>query len=142
MGMRYLRWWSPKGRPVGIALTRALVIAHLCYVPMNILPIRLGRSIHITCPRWACDRALLASQLEAMPGPQLVLVRYAPDHDQNEEWVYNRADIDHAKVVWAREIPGVDLQPLLDYFRGRKIWVVPVDVHPGTMREYSATRAP
>ena len=142
MGLRYLHTWSPNGRPVGVAMTRALVIAHLCFVPMNILPIRLGRSIHTACPLWACDRAHIASELEAVPGPQLVLVRYAPNHDQNEEWVYNRADIDHAKVVWAREIPGVDSQPLLDYFRGRMVWILPVDVHPTKLHTYTEARAP
>jgi len=46
---------------------------------------------------------------------------------RHEEWVYNSADVDHAKTVWAREIPGVDLQPLLEYFRNRKVWTVDPD---------------
>jgi len=142
MGLRYVHTWNPGGRPVGAALARAFVLAHLCLIPMNILPIRMGRSIHTSCPLWACDRANLASELEAMPGPQLVLVRYSVAHDPNEQWVYNRADIDHAKVVWAEEIPGVDVQPLLDYFRGRKIWLLSVDEHPTKLREYSAPHSP
>jgi hypothetical protein len=142
LAMRYLRTWRPRGRPAGIGLTRALFAFHLLLVPMNILPIRLGRSIHTTCPMWACDRALIASELEKMPGQQLVLVRYAPGHNQNEQWVYNRADIDHAKVVWAQEVPGQDLQPLLDYFHGRKVWVVAVDSHPTILQAFTAARAP
>ena len=142
MGLRYLRTWSPGGRPVGIAMTRALVLAHLCLVPMNILPIRVGRSIHTSCPVWACDRAILASQLESMPGKQLVLVRYSPAHNPNEQWVYNRADIDAAKVVWAQEIPGLDPQPLLDYFRGRKVWLLAVDSHPTKLQDYTPARSP
>ncbi|HTQ85063.1 MAG TPA: hypothetical protein VMI93_02530, partial [Candidatus Solibacter sp.] len=141
-GLRYLRTWSPGGRPVGIAMTRALVLAHLCLVPMNILPIRVGRSIHTSCPVWACDRAILASQLESMPGKQLVLVRYSPAHNPNEQWVYNRADIDAAKVVWAQEIPGLDPQPLLDYFRGRKVWLLAVDSHPTKLQDYTPARSP
>lgn len=29
---------------------------------------------------------------------------------------------------WAREIPGVSLQSLLDYFRGRQVWIVEPDL--------------
>jgi ketosteroid isomerase-like protein len=49
----------------------------------------------------------------------------------HHEWVYNAADIDAAKVAWAREVPGQDLKPLLDYYHDRKIWLVNADAaHP------------
>jgi len=54
------------------------------------------------------------------------------------EWVYNLADIDHAQVVWAREIPGVDIRPLLEYFRGHTVWLVERDVNPVQLRPYVA----
>ncbi len=57
----------------------------------------------------------------------LVIVRYTTWHNALQEWVYDRADIDDAKTVWAREIPGVSMQPLLDYFRGRDVWLVEPD---------------
>jgi hypothetical protein len=65
--------------------------------------------------------------LAAMPGQHLVLVRYSKDHNSGEEYVYNDADIDHAKTVWAREIPGMDLSPLLSYFRNRDAWLFEPD---------------
>jgi hypothetical protein len=142
LGLRYLRSWKPKGRPVGIGFTRGLVIFHLLLVPMNILPIRMGRSIHTACRVWACGRAQFQSQLEAMSGPQLVLVRYATQHDLNEEWVFNKADIDHSKVVWAREIPGQDLRPLLNYFHDRRLWLLQPDAHPTQLQEYTPAHAP
>jgi hypothetical protein len=75
-------------------------------------------------------RAEFSSELNHVPGEQLAIVRYSSDHDPGEEWVYNRADIDHAKIVWAREIPGEDIRPLLDYFRNREVWLVEPDADP------------
>jgi hypothetical protein len=62
-----------------------------------------------------------------MPGEHLVLVRYGDCHDAGEEYVYNDADIDHARIVWAREVPGQSLAPLLSYFRNRDVWVLEPD---------------
>ena len=62
-------------------------------------------------------RKPVETQLASLPGEHLVLVLYSKDHNSGEEYVYNEADIDHAKTVWAREIPGMDLGPLLTYFR-------------------------
>ena len=72
-------------------------------------------------------RKPVEQQLAALPGQHLVLVRYSKDHNSGEEYVYNDADIDDAKTVWAREIPGVDLTPLLSYFRNRDVWVYEPD---------------
>jgi hypothetical protein len=76
-------------------------------------------------------------QLAALPGEHLVLVRYSKDHNSGEEYVYNEADIDHAKTVWAREIPGVDLAPLLQYFRNRDVWVYEPDEDDSVVSPYS-----
>jgi hypothetical protein len=79
--------------------------------------------------------------LEATPGNHLVLVRYAPNHFVGQEWVYNAADIDHSRIVWAREIPGRDVRPLLEYFRDRMVWVVEADALPPKLEEYQGSAA-
>jgi len=79
----------------------------------------------------------LVTQLNAMPNDQLVVVRYAPDHPPFIDWVYNKADVDHAKVVWAREIAGVDMKPLFEYFRGRTVRVLEPDKQPLEFKPYS-----
>jgi hypothetical protein len=82
-------------------------------------------------------RVKFLKQLESTPGDHLVLVHYTTEHDVGQEWVYNRADIDGAKVVWARVIPGVDSRPLLDYFRGRTLWSVEADSDPPRLERVS-----
>jgi len=61
---------------------------------------------------------------------QLVIVRYTLNQNPHMEWVYNGADLEHAKVIWAREIPGVDIRPLLDYYRDRNVWLLEPDKAP------------
>lgn len=77
-------------------------------------------------------------QLKATPGKHLVIVHYADDHVPQHEWVHNAADIDGSQVVWARDIPGVDLKPLLDYFSDRKVWLVNADSEFPTLEPYAS----
>ena len=82
-------------------------------------------------------RKTVEQLLAAMPGQHLVLVQYSPDHNSANEYVYNKADIDNAKTVWARKIPGMDLSPLLQYFRNRDVWVFEPDVDDSSVRPYA-----
>ena len=82
-------------------------------------------------------RKPVEEQLAALPGRHLVVVRYSKDHNSGEEYVYNEADIDHAKTVWAREIPGMDLRPLFSYFRNRDVWVYEPEDDDSVVRPYS-----
>jgi hypothetical protein len=72
-------------------------------------------------------RRPIEQQLDKVPGEHLVLVRYGDCHDAGEEYVYNDADIDRARIVWAREVPGQSVAPLLSYFRNRDVWVFEPD---------------
>ena len=73
-----------------------------------------------------------------MPGRHLVVVRYGPAYDPGHqiEWVYNRADIDHAKVIWAREMGDVENTRLLEYYRHRHPWLIEPDRQPVHLRPY------
>jgi hypothetical protein len=129
--MRHLRRWEIRSRPVGIFLTRLVVV------------LLLARAAELTVHAhghnpvdWRNRRANIEARLETIPGKHLVIVRYSPSHMVDHEWVYNGADIDGGKIVWAREIPGQDMTPLLQYFRDRKAWMVEADSAKPTLEEY------
>ena len=130
-GLRHLRQWKVEGRAVGIALTRAVVLCAVAFAPFH--------TFYDWRPSLA-DRARVEARLDAMPGDQLVVVRYSPKHDPFNEWVYNSATIDNAHIVWAREIPGLPMKPLLDYFRGRRVWLVEPDSLGAELLAYSPDR--
>jgi len=81
-------------------------------------------------------RKPVEQQLAALPGKHLVLVRYSKGHNSGEEYVYNGADIDLAKTVWAREIPGVDIGPLLRYFSNRDVWLFEPDTDDESVSKF------
>ena len=134
---RHLRVWRYAGRPVGVGITRVVVLSAALLGPFHAHVQQLGHPP----PQGIEFRAIFQAQLERSPGSHLVLVRYSDSPNSSlEEWIYNSADIDGAKVVWAREIPGVDSRPLLNYFQGRKFWLVEAYAAPPRLTPYPETR--
>jgi hypothetical protein len=70
------------------------------------------------------DRERIAAQLSRMPGQHLILVHYQLRDVPSKEWVYNRADIDGSKTVWARDMGPQANQELLRYYASRHVWYV------------------
>ena len=60
------------------------------------------------------------------------------EHNPLDEWVYNLADIDGSKVVWAREMDTTDNLELIHYYRDRKVWLVEPDAMPARIVPYPA----
>ncbi len=83
---------------------------------------------------WAEARASIDADLQSWPGGHLVVVRYGANHDTFQEWVYNKADIDHARVVWAREMAPAEMKRLLEYFPNRTIWRIEPDDNPTKLK--------
>jgi len=84
------------------------------------------------------DRARILAQLQQEPGMHLVIVRYSATHQLGLDWVYNRADIDASKVVWARDMGRDQNSELLKYFHGRRIWLAEPDLTPARLSVYPA----
>jgi hypothetical protein len=135
--LRYMRKWKSGKRTVGMGLTRAIVLAALT-VPIILVHPKSGLTYDPFSTGIAqSPRQQIARQLQEMPGNHLVMVRYSErHHNVHDEWIYNGADIDGSKIVWAREIPGLNCSPLFDYFKDRQVWVVEPDVYPTQLRPY------
>jgi hypothetical protein len=66
-----------------------------------------------------------------------VIARYASDHSPHEEWVSNEADIDGAKVVWARSMGRAKDRDLIEYFGDRRMWSLYADREPPELVEHT-----
>jgi hypothetical protein len=137
-GMRHLRTRQFEGKPSGQFLVRAVVVICIIMIPVQVHI--LGA---VPAPgSWAAigpERLTFDAQLQSLPGHQLVLVHYRPGHDPLAEWVYNGADIDHQKVVWARDMGAADNAELLRYFKQRHVWRLEADDVPPKLLPYSDT---
>jgi hypothetical protein len=128
--MRHLRQWRPGGQSAGLFLVRIIPALSVMLCAIHVAWIPLDSSSGVA-------RAAVQRQLEALPGRQLAIVRYAPQHNPlSVEWVYNAAAIDAAKVVWARQMaPDLDHR-LIDYFKDRNVWLVEPDCKPPKVSAY------
>ncbi|MGP0071589.1 MAG: hypothetical protein ACLPWF_06605 [Bryobacteraceae bacterium] len=88
------------------------------------------------------QRVGVSQQLAHAPGKQLVFVRYWPQHIFQNEWVYNQADIDHAGVVWARDLGSAEDEKLLRYYPDRTAWLLEPDAIPPKVSRYQADNPP
>lgn len=146
--MRHLRLARADGRAFGVGCVRFMVT--ICVLlagvralaqPLHFLevPVRPPSTwLWSWCGPmgFGKERAQVESELEHLPGKQLVIVRYPADHYVLDEWVANAPDIDRSKVIWAREMDPADNQELIRYYRGRQVWLVQPDTRPVTISPY------
>jgi len=87
-------------------------------------------------------RPRVLADLEHREGRQLAIVKYKPDHQSNDEWVFNGADIDGEKVVWARDMGVAQNEELIKYFKDRHVWLVEPDEKPPRLSPYPLAVSP
>ena len=151
-GLRHLRVWRWHGRPAGVFLVRSVPLVYGGALALRLLAPPLGLPVTETGLWWlrlppserGLGRADLLARLERMPGQHLVMVRYGSDYDPGRqiEWVYNRADIDHAKVIWVRDMGRAQNAPMLDQYRDRDVWLIEPDRGPVRLQPYLGSPDP
>jgi hypothetical protein len=75
----------------------------------------------------ARKRVQVNDELAEIPGELLVFVRYSARHIYQEEWVWNGADIDGQRIVFARDLGTDEDQKLIRYYSNRKVLVLEPD---------------
>jgi len=88
---------------------------------------------------WAPQRNQVIAQLNRDKTPDLVLVKYSDTHDPGREWVHNMADIDSEKIIWARYLDPHTNSDLINYYKGRKIWLLQPDDVPYQLVPYQSS---
>ena len=145
--------WASRAAVMVMAFWLLSPIADKLLRPFGILPITahqfdkdkdIQNSVHKPIP-WLpleVQRERIEADLEARSGKHLVIVHH-PYHDvPSMDWVYNRADIDHAKVIWARDMGYLNNQELLEYYPDRQVWYVDRGDPTAAIRPYSAAILP
>jgi len=126
-GLRHLRLCQWHGRPTGRCLADLLVAIFVISVTISFFSV-----FHSSSWLASRQRAQIESQLLEDSHHHLILVREGEDvyngpYYPHFEWVNNRADIDAAKVIWARDLGPAQDRKLLEYFKDRKIWRLHAD---------------
>ena len=138
-GMRHLRLWRHRNREVGHGLVRAVCLVSVAMVVLRVAAMASGIRIEPPRPTGLKKRNAIEEQLRLMPGKQLVIVHYAPQHVPHEDWINNGADIDGEKIVWARDMGDKENLELVLYFKDRKIWRVQADDPAPRLEPYPAS---
>jgi hypothetical protein len=145
---RHLRLWR-RDRGWGPAMSRNLV-AGFC---LAILLVSAGHAADSLIPTrfahvktiWGSlvpnprtrDRAV--ATLERIPGKHLVFVYYDAQHPYTDEWVFNKAEIPGAKIVFSRVIDAKADSALISAMKGYDVWIADVDT--GLLSELQDSRS-
>ncbi len=128
--LRASRVYVAKFLPAGMALVLALRI--------GAETVGLPYTQKLNFQSWCCrvegnqSKARITAMLDAIPGTHLVFVRPKTDEYNLLQWIYNDADIDAARIVWARDLGSLQNAKLIQYYADRQVWLVDPNADPAT----------
>ncbi len=108
--------------------TRFNLLALAGIILLAVLALGRGESADMrkTVLELKAHREALVGKLQAERGEHLVLVRYERGVDPHVEYVFNGANIDRQKTIWARWTSDAGKRGLFDYYSGRRLWMLTV----------------
>ena len=154
IAMRNVRDWQVRGRPAGVFITRSVPFFCLLLAVLLTGADTLGWSAKVTRPSsgaltWCSltssdeARAAMLAKLRQYPGQQLVFVRHDQASDNTPfEQVYNRADLNTAKVIWADDMGPPENEDLIRYFKGCHPWLLYLGTDPPKLVPYPESGEP
>jgi hypothetical protein len=134
--LRAARWGIAGALPFAMAAILALrIVAQNTHVPY---------SQEINFQSWCCrvegnlNKSRISRTLEASPGNHLVFVKAKTERKNLYQWIYNEADIDQSRIVWARDLGDARNAELCAYYKDlRKVWMVDPNVEPAAITPYT-----
>ena len=82
----------------------------------------------------------MLAQLEKQPGSHLVFVTYDDEVSPHEEWVWNRAELESSRVIFAHHLGDTKNPELVAAYPGRSVWLVSVSSSDAGLEPYSPQR--
>lgn len=146
-GLQQISRLRIRGAAVGVEMVQVLIV--LCLAEFSawygmhlfenpgvypILKYETWDSINHRNPQ---RRIAVRHDLDAIAGQLLVFVRYSPHHIYQNEWVWNEADIDGSRIVYARDLGAEENEKLIQYFPNRKVLVLDPDSYTPQLFPYS-----
>jgi hypothetical protein len=134
--MRHLYCWQ-RQRRAGQLLVWSVVLMTAFGYGCRYIEVAWPESVLPGEPLGA-QRERIEAKLNDLAGKHLVLVSYDVPQGIVPEWVYNAANVDDAKVVWAHDMGPAENQDLINYYRYRRVWHVLVSPKPAEAIPYVA----
>jgi hypothetical protein len=132
LGLRYLR--ATRRRSFGLMFAWTIPIVCILTLPLEPAVRQMSGDMRTrtfvdywTTNHQLIERLEIARKVKASGSRNLIIVRYSANHNSLQEWVYNRANIDAAPIVWAREMSPEKNRELFEYFKDRHVWLLEPD---------------
>jgi hypothetical protein len=137
VGMQQLSRIRIRGEAVGVEFARVLIVLCLgeflswyslhLFESQDVYPILRYETWDSINHDNSRRRTEVYQQLAEMPGQLLVFVRYSAHHVYQNEWVWNAADIDGSRIVYARDLGAEEDENLIRYYPNRRVLLLEPD---------------
>jgi hypothetical protein len=137
--------WAARAAAIVLGVWMLSPIAERLRDPLFVRPLAYGVSAQPHSDYGVpleINRERIKSDLESRPGKHLIIVHHQYHDIPAMDWIYNAADIDNSKVIWARDMGYLKNKELLDYYGNRQVWYVDRGDPLALIRPYSEAIMP